>query len=166
MELHILCVSHKDFQSCLKAIAAAHGKDRLSVSKSYSGSGMALCISDDYRVTVDMEEHRHRSPGTIAYFTDRFASFSLTDKPKDADSEWFYAAWTAMESYFKFAGAGFNTSKDFTIDVDSGAVYKKDDVAAYLRFIRLRDFHICLCSEQPLADEDVTLLFHGWGGTL
>ena len=155
MELYLFDMTKPSFIEEL-GILSGQNKER-RISKSYSKEIMAVCISDKRTMGIDLEKRVKRSPKTIKHFMDKFTTFQIKDKPVEADEEWFYKAWTAMESYFKLKGEGFSTPKDFVLDIDGKCVWQKDKKVAWFEYFEFHDYICCLCSDEYFIKKDVSV---------
>ena len=159
MKIHLFNTAHNDFVKTLNAMYLC--KKQYS-SKSYTKGAMALCVSNYVKMGVDIEEKKQRSQVTMEHFIKRFATFQINNPPVHVDSSWFYKAWTAMESYFKLAGKGFGTSKDFVLDLEQQAIWQKGKRVAWLQHFDIDNIIICLCSDTYFFKQDVRIIYHGW----
>jgi phosphopantetheinyl transferase len=132
------------------------------LSKSYTKGAMALCVSDVIKIGIDLEVRERRAPETIDYFVKKYSTFHIKNLQAEADIEWFYRAWTAMESYFKLAGTGFATQKDFVLDIERQTVMRDGKEIAWLEHFNIGDYLVCLCSDAKLSKQDVRLSYYGW----
>ena len=163
MQLYILNMEDSGFAKKLQTISSSCSSKRHFIRKSYSEKAMAVCISEDNDCSIDVEERRVRSEESIRYYLEKFTSFNMNYKAEDVNLEWFYKAWTAMESYFKLTGLGFNADKDFTLDLESKSIYRGNSVVAYVEFVDFRNYLICLCSEVKSSMQNVKVISFGWG---
>jgi phosphopantetheinyl transferase len=132
------------------------------MSKAYSGKTMAIAISDEYKVSVDVEEAICRSAEALDYYLDKFRSFRIMCCETKLSQETFYKCWTAMESFFKFKGQGFHSDKDFELDIDNEMVVKNDKVLAHITYLQLKNSLIALCTAKKIAKEQVNVICKGW----
>lgn len=132
------------------------------ISKSYSGKVMAVCISYESPIGVDIESKRRRSPETMKYFMDKYTTFKIKNRPDSYDEEWFYKAWTGMESYFKLVGGGFSADKNFALDLEKKCIYREGKKVAWIEHFTVDDFVICLCCNQGFSKDKIKFYTHGW----
>ena len=162
MHLHLFNTQSRDFTKALKAFSELTAEKR-NMSKSYTTGAMAVCVSDAVAVGIDIELKRARAPETIEHFVKKFSTFQIKNIPPEKDEQWFYRAWTAMESYFKLAGTGFGTQKDFALDIERRSVRRDGREIAWLEYFDIGDFIICICSDEKFSKQDVRLSYYGWG---
>jgi phosphopantetheinyl transferase len=162
MKLYLLNMACPEFSKTLKAIFASGKHQKSFISKAYSGNVMAICLSGEAVFAVDVEECKFRSKEVIQHFMALFKSFEIRGSLADRDTEWFYKAWTAMESYFKLTGLGFKANKNFSIDVAGKTVYRGKEKIAWLEFIGIRGYLICVCGNIACADRQVNVELCGW----
>jgi hypothetical protein len=123
---------------------------------------MALGVSNGKKVAIDIEEEKYRDKETILFFYNKFRTFGLSNIPEEASAGKFYQHWTAMESYLKLQGYGFRSSKGFCIDLNTGTVRVGDHIVAYLNYVRVRKYLICLCGRQEWTNSEPDLHCFGW----
>lgn len=155
MELHLFNMDSKNF---IRELASL-GKPT-QISKSYSGNVMAVCVSYGLPMGVDIEGRRKRSPETMKYFMDNFTTFEIKNKPFHLNEEWFYKAWTAMESYFKLVGGGFGANKNFALDLEKKSIFRNGKEVAQIEHFFINDFIICLCCDQVFSKEEIKIYTH------
>lgn len=160
--MHLFNTVNRNFVKDLKAFSSYVTEEKRHVSKSYTIGAMALCISDAIKIGIDLEEKKIRDPETIEHFIKKFSTFQIENIPTEINSQWFYRAWTAMESYFKLTGTGFGTPKDFVLDIERQTVRRDGRDVAWLEYFEVEDFLICLCSDAILSKQDVQLSYYGW----
>ena len=157
MELHLFNMESPDFMKRLGLLSSS-----THLSKSYTGNVMAVCISHRLPMGIDIEKKRKRSPETMKHFIDKFTTFEIINIPQLLDEEWFYRAWTAMESYFKLMGRGFSTNKNFALDLERKCILREGKEVAWIEYFIVDVFMICLCSNQVFSKEEVKISTHGW----
>jgi len=163
MDLHLLNTANSEFVKDLKALASCTAGEKRNVSKSYTQGAVALCVSDmTTKVGIDLEKKKKRSPEAMEHFVKKFSTFQIKDIPSKLEEQWFYKAWTGMESYFKLDGAGFGTPKDFILDLKRQSVWRKGREVARLEYFDIGNFLICLCSSTMFSKQDVQVIYHGW----
>lgn len=162
MEIYLFNTAHSNFVKELSLFSLHADGKRPNVSKSYTKSAMALCISHTTEIGIDLEEKKRRSQEAIDHFIKKFCTFQIRNIPPVADEQWFYRAWTAMESYFKLVGMGFSTPKDFTLDMEKQLVLRDGKVVAYLGYFDIGNYLLCFCSKIKFSEKDVQLYYHGW----
>jgi len=160
MELHLFNTTDRDFIKHLSVLFLSYKKR--NISKSYAKSAMALCVSDTAKIGIDIEEEKERSLQTMEHFVKKFITFQVKKMPSQLDVQWFYKAWTAMESYFKLDGAGFGTPKDFVLDLEQKSIWRDGREVAWINHFDVGNFLICICSDTPFLKNDVKLSYHGW----
>ena len=158
MKLYILDKTSTTFIKKLSSFSREKGAGQDKISKSYSQEVMAICVSKERTVGIDLEKRRIRSPETISHFVEKFATFQLKNVPRKVNEEWFYKAWTAMESYFKLAGDGFGTQKDFTLDLEGKSIWRDSSEVAWFEHYFIDDYICCLCSDEMFSNEDVQII--------
>ena len=161
MILYLLNMVNRDFTKHLQDITMHH-REKTHIRKSYSGKAMAICVSDQMNFAIDIEERRFRSKETVRFFLEYFKSFTINYNVCDGNLEWFYKVWTAMESYYKLTGLGFNVQKDFILDLETKSIYYNENISAYFDFFCIKNFLICLCSNISFSKHDVKLNCYGW----
>jgi phosphopantetheinyl transferase len=134
----------RQFNKRLKRISENNIEGRW-LSKSYSGDVMVLAVSDNHKVSVDVEEMRYRSAETIAHYLNKFITFKICNTIIDTNQEQFYKIWTAMESFFKLGGQGFHSEKDFELDIENGRIVKSGETLGWIRYLPYGNYMICLC---------------------
>jgi len=159
--LHLLNTSEKNFTRNLQGIFTDLKIYGLSSGKSYTSGAMALCTSTESNVEVDIEKMAFRSPETIEHFVKKFRTFAINPIPNNPDVNWFYAVWTAMESYFKLSGRGFATPKNFMLDLDSNAIIKNGESIAWFEHFKIGSFLICICSSMKFSEKNVEIACFG-----
>lgn len=132
------------------------------LSKSYTNEVMAVCVSRGISMGIDIEKKIKRSPETMKYFKEKFATFNIINTPLHLDENWFYKAWTAMESYFKLMGGGFGTNKNFALDLERKCIWSEGKEIAWIEHFIIGDLVICLCSNQMFLKDDLKIRTHGW----
>jgi len=162
MKLHLFSTVHYNFVNEVAMLSQHYSHEKRNVSKSYTKGAMALCISTTSAIGIDLEKKVHRAPETIEHFVKKFSTFSIKDIPADMDNQWFYKAWTAMESYFKLAGAGFGTPKDFVLDISRQSIWRDTREIAWFEYFHMDDLIICVCSDNKFCKQDIELTYHGW----
>ena len=162
MTLHLFNTESSSFVKDLHMLSLRAADDRRTIGKSYTKGAMAVCVSDNPEIGIDLEEKKARAPETIEHFIKKFSTFQIIDAQKTTDIQWFYRAWTAMESYFKLSGTGFGTPKDFTIDMQRQSVLRDGEEVAWFEYFDMGAFLICLCSSTRFLKQDVQLNYHGW----
>jgi len=153
-----------NFVKNLSTISTDLPKENRTISKSYTKDAMALCVSDAAKIGIDIEKKLKRSPETIIHFVKKYITFQIKSIPSDMNEQWFYKAWTAMESYFKLAGKGFSTPKNFVLDIEQQLILHDGKQAAWLEYFNIGNFVICICSDTAFSKQDVQISFHGWEG--
>ncbi|MCL2397674.1 MAG: 4'-phosphopantetheinyl transferase superfamily protein [Defluviitaleaceae bacterium] len=162
MILHLLDMKDSGFAASLKALSAQE-RGR-GFSKSYTDGVMAVCVSQKAHVGIDLEVKQPRSPETIRYFLEKFKTFDILDTPRNVDVQWFYTAWTAMESYLKLAGFGFFAQKNFAINTGGKAILCGGKEVAWFEHFYIENLIICICSDKKIVKQDVEIKYHGWEG--
>ena len=166
MELHLFNMESPSFIRELRFLSL-RTKDGISqtkstpLSKSYTDGVMAVCISHALPIGIDIEKMRRRSPETMMHFIHTFTTFEIKDTPLHLNEEWFYRAWTAMESYFKLMGGGFSTKKNFVLDLERKSIYQEGKKVAWLEHFVVKDLMICLCSNQVFSKDNLRITTHG-----
>lgn len=146
-----------------KLLSYTHDIKR-NISKSYTKGAMALCVSDNAKIGVDIEQKIKRSLGTMEHFVQKFRTFQIKNIPPQINERWFYTAWTGMESYFKLDGAGFGAAKDFILDIQNQSVWRGSKEIAWMEYFELNNYIFCICSNTKFLKQDVQLNFYGWEG--
>ena len=162
MELHVFNMANCNFMQELKALSEHTTNKNRNISKAYAEDVLVFCVSDAGKVGVDIEKQKNRAPETMKHFVDKFSTFQIKDTPSTIDEKWFYRAWTAMESFFKFAGTGFGTEKSFVLDLMQQSILREGKKVASLSHFEVDDYVICLCSKTTLTKQNIKLIFYGW----
>jgi len=158
MKIYLFNMTNPNFVKELSLLSTDEENRKKNISKSYSNEVMAVCISDEMPIGIDLEKRVERSPETINHFMDKFTTFQIKNKPMKVDEEWFYKAWTAMESYFKLIGDGFGTPKDFILDLEEKCIWREERKVAWLKHVVIGDFILCLCTNQVLFKEELQMI--------
>jgi len=151
-----------DFNKDLQNVFLSKVENGYFISKSYTKDVMAVCVSYDAKIGIDIEKKRERSAQTIAHFISKFKTFNIRDIPESPDLNWFYLAWTAMESYFKLEGMGFSTKRDFIMDLENKTIIKNGSEIAWFEYLDIDGLVICICSDRKFSINEVVLNYHGW----
>ena len=164
MDLHLFNTESSTFMKDLNELSSCAAGEKRNISKSYTSGVMAVIVSDSgaAKIEIDIEKKKRRLPETIEHFFQKFSTFQIKNIPSEADLQWFYTAWTAMEGYFKLDGAGFGASKDFILDLEQHAVWRDGKRVAWLEHFDIGGFLICLCGDKMFSKQDVQLIYHGW----
>jgi len=147
--LLIMDTSRNEYNKLLHNVMTMYPPKNRVMSKSYAGEVMAVCVSNEAGIAVDIERERHREDETINYFYNGFKTFTCNDMPPAGKLRDFYKLWTAMESFVKFRGQGLRGNMDFHLNLSEEAVYVGDEITAHLHYISFRDYCLCLCCDKP-----------------
>jgi phosphopantetheinyl transferase len=153
----------RQFNKQLKRISEDSMKGRW-LSKSYSGDVMVLAISDNHKVSVDVEEMRYRSAEAITHYLNKFITFKIGSTIIGASQEQFYKIWTAMESFFKLGGQGFHSEKDFELDIENERIVKSGETLGWIRYLSYSNHMICLCSAEKIYQDQLATKYLKEGG--
>jgi len=158
MELYFFNTKREDFTKSLHNLLGESKDPRRRISKSYTKDACVLCVSHHpCAIGVDIELQQQRTLEAMEHFVQSFSTFDIKDIPDKIDEQWFYKAWTAMESYFKLRGKGFSTPKDFVLDLGDHCIRREDVAVAWFEYYQIDKYLICLCSEAKFPRQSVDI---------